>query len=252
MAKATREIENLKSIDGIIQVVDARAIAASSNDEISKLNKPTLTVALKSDLSDVKHSNTDNFIMGTIKDKSLKFTILNKMTDLFGAKINSLKSKGLLKPTFHLIVIGLPNVGKSSLINYLAGSKKVVVENRAGVTRRNKIIKINELFYLYDTPGIMFKKVSDDKQGYILSLLNVIKQSVIPFFEVNNFVYDYLNLYYYEKFNKFFHYDGLNEYVAFRQFVMDKHFLKTSNEADYYIYKTIISDDFIKLNYEKQ
>jgi ribosome biogenesis GTPase A len=92
-----------------------------------------------------------------------------------------LKEKGLLIPQFYILVVGLPNIGKSSLINFITEyNTKTIVQNKAGTTRRNQMVKINDNLFLYDTPGIMVKKIDNDNQGYILALLNLIKKEVIP------------------------------------------------------------------------
>jgi ribosome biogenesis GTPase A len=186
MAKASKEIEETKPLDLIIEIVDARAIKNTRNDELSKnINKPKIIIALKKDLSDIRITENTNIHITCINDNTFKNTILKILNSFFSEKIQKLKSKGLLMPQFYIMVIGLPNVGKSSFINKLTNFQtKVNVQNKPGVTRKKQMIKISDNFFIYDTPGIMIKKIRSNEQGYILSLLNIIKRENIPVEEV--------------------------------------------------------------------
>jgi ribosome biogenesis GTPase A len=186
MAKTLRDIQGAQNLDLIIEVVDARAINISSNPELTKgFSKSKLTIALKSDLADLQSLTIPaNTIIGSIKDKHFKTTIINAIDNIFSQKITKLKSKGLLVPQFYIMVVGLPNVGKSSLINFLASSNKLIVENRPGVTKTRQLVKITPNYFLYDSPGVLVKKINDEIDGYKLALIGTIKKDVLPLNEV--------------------------------------------------------------------
>jgi ribosome biogenesis GTPase A len=185
MARTVRQLKDIKNIDLVLEVVDARAIDTSKNNELTVgINKPKLTIALKSDLADTSSIKNKNILIGSIKNKSFKAQILAAIYDTFKDKLVNLKRKGLLIPQFYILVVGLPNVGKTSLINLLSSGAKLIAENRPGVTKRKQLIKINENFLLYDTPGVMVKNVETEKEGFTLSLINVINKNILPLNEV--------------------------------------------------------------------
>jgi ribosome biogenesis GTPase A len=179
MARTVRDIQEIKLVDLVIELVDARAIKSSSNNELVKqIQKPRITIAVKGDLADVKQGN--DILICSLKDSGTKKKLIEKLYSNFKDKITKYKAKGLLVPQFYILIVGMPNIGKSSLINYLSKGSKLIVENRPGVTKRKQLIKINENFLLYDTPGVMVKKIDDDEDGYRLGLINAISKKVIP------------------------------------------------------------------------
>lgn len=186
MAKTLRDIQGVKNIDMVIEVVDARSINSSSNPELTAgFSKPKLTIALKSDLADTRGVVlASNTIMGSIKDKRFKQKIIDAIYGLMNDKITRLKSKGLLIPQFYILVVGLPNIGKSSLINFLSPNSKLIVENRPGVTRTRQLVKINQNFFMYDTPGVLVKKIENIQDGFKLSLIGAIKKEILPLHEI--------------------------------------------------------------------
>jgi ribosome biogenesis GTPase A len=186
MAKTLRDIQSIKNVDVIIEVVDARAIQTSINKELTKtFNKPKLVVALKSDLSDISDiETTDNLLLGSIKNRKFKNQVIQALDNIFLTKKQQLKSKGLIHPQFYGLVIGLPNVGKSSLINFLGTKTKMVTANLPGVTKNRQLVKINDEYFLYDTAGVLHKRIHNDIDGYKLALIGAIKKEILPLSDV--------------------------------------------------------------------
>jgi ribosome biogenesis GTPase A len=256
MAKGLNKILNAKNIDMFIEIVDARAINVSSNPNLIATKKPILKIALKGDLAETNKNKNTNVMIGTIKNAELRNQIMRKLYSLMGAKIQKAKSLGLLNPTFHVMVVGLPNVGKSSLINFLSASKTLVTKNLPGVTKKNTLKKINKDFFLYDTPGILMKNIERTEDGFRLALIGVIKKQVLPIDEVIEYAFNFYMKNYRDKFAS--HYNvPLDNYLAFLAGVAQKYnFFRTGGKIDMnrtydYIYDEIINGKICNVNYEK-
>ena len=156
--------ENLKAVDGVMLVLDARCPRASLNRKLEKLfaNKKVLYVLNKADLvenADVKRTVNEFVSEGreavavSAMDKKAVDLLYNKIFSLLKEKLDRNKEKGIFKPV-RIMVAGIPNTGKSTIINALCGGKKAITGNKAGVTRGKQWVRIREL-ELLDTPGTM-------------------------------------------------------------------------------------------------
>ena len=165
MTKAMRMMEeNLKAVDGVMLVLDARAPTASINAKLSKLfiNKKVLYVINKCDLIDkadavklIKRFNQEGkeAVCVSAMDKKAIDLLYTKIFSLLKEKLDRNKEKGIFKPV-RIMVAGIPNTGKSTIINALCGGKKTVTGNKAGVTNGKQWVRLREL-ELLDTPGTM-------------------------------------------------------------------------------------------------
>lgn len=192
MAKTKNEIRNtIKYIDIVVEVVDARIPYSSRVKDIKEFtnNKESIIVFSKYDLCD--KTLTDKWKEKYEKEGSKVVTLdlknsnnLKKLVEEIDNKMKNInekrKSKGLLPKKAKVLVVGVPNTGKSTLINKLSGKKKVVVENKPGVTKSLSWIKVNDKIDLQDSPGILVPKIESDLVALNLSSMSNIKENVIP------------------------------------------------------------------------
>lgn len=191
MEKARREIkEKLSLIDIVYEVIDSRMPISSKIKDIDNLikNIPRILIMSKYDMCD--KSETDKFIAHyeqegyiviptSLNDKNDVKVILNKSSELMKKINEDRKKKGMKPRAMRALVIGVPNVGKSTLINKLVGKKKAATGNKPGITKALGWIRINDNLELLDTPGILWPKIESDIEGYHLAGLSSIKEEIV-------------------------------------------------------------------------
>ncbi len=192
--KKTRELiqENLKMVDLVIEVIDSRIPVSSRNPIIDELvkSKQRLIVLNKSDLSDDKanaewekkfRKDGDMVIrMNSNRGDGIKelFRLLEKVQD-------EKNNKKALKKPLRMMIVGVPNVGKSSLINRMTGKKSAKIGDRPGVTRGKQWLSLENNMQLLDTPGILWPKFDDPKVGLNLAFCGSIKDEIIDLTELS-------------------------------------------------------------------
>lgn len=189
MAKANREMEEqLKLVDIVIELRDARMPLASFNPNFDKLfnGKPRLVVLNKADLADekenkkwLKYFKEENTVLVNSTHDNLKNVIVSKVQFILKDKLEKAKAKGIRKKVLRAMVVGVPNVGKSTFINNIVKKKVAKTENRPGVTKSLSWININEDLMLLDTPGVLWPKFEDQDQAKILALLGSLNDDVV-------------------------------------------------------------------------
>ena len=191
MAKTRRLItENLKNVDAIIELLDARIPYSSRNPEIKKLcgNKPTIVLLNKSSLADPsvtrefeKKYTDENTVC--IETDCLSGVGLSRIApairELCADKLSRYEEKGMTGRSLKAMVVGIPNVGKSSLINKICGNKKAKVENRPGVTLDKQWVATNIGIMLLDMPGVLWPKFEDQFVGENLAITGAIKDDIL-------------------------------------------------------------------------
>ena len=201
MAKALREInDRIKVVDIVIEICDARAPLSSINPELFDIikNKPRIMILSKKDLADenitkswLKYFEEKGYIALAMNlNKDNLDVIFNISKVCLKEKIEKDKRRGLKPQPIRALVVGIPNVGKSTFINKLSKRKAANVGNMPGVTKAQQWIKIKNDFELLDTPGVLWPKFENQEIGTKLALIGTIKQDIL---DKSNLAYSLLN-----------------------------------------------------------
>ena len=208
MSKARRQVqENLKFVDFVTVLVDARLPLSRQNPMLTKIvgDKPKLMILNKVDLADpVATKEWQDYFesqgIKTLAINSKEQSTVKKVTDaaksLMADKIARQKERGIQIETLRTMIIGIPNAGKSTLMNRLAGKKIAVVGNKPGVTKGQQWLKTNKDLEILDTPGILWPKFEDEEVALKLALTGAIKDQLLPMDEVTIFGLNYFKEHY--------------------------------------------------------
>ena len=211
MSKARRQVqESIKFVDFVTVLVDARLPLSSQNPMLTKIvgEKPKLLVLNKADLADpVRLKEWQTYFEGqgilTLALNSKEQSAVKKVTDaakrLMADKLARQKERGIRIETLRTMIIGIPNAGKSTLMNRLAGKKIAVVGNTPGVTKGQQWLKSNKDLEILDTPGILWPKFEDETVALKLALTGAIKDNLLPMDEVTIFGLNYFKEHYPEE-----------------------------------------------------
>ena len=192
MNKALNEVETkVKLVDVVIELLDARAPLSSINENLEKLiqNKKKLIVLTKIDLADPEATKEwinffkqkyDSVLTLDLKKSGAENILSKAVINLGKDKWAKEKAKGMKTQPIRAMIIGIPNVGKSSLINRIAKRKAAGVQNKPGFTRGEQWIKVNQDFLLLDTPGILPMSYENQKKAANLALIGSIREDILP------------------------------------------------------------------------
>ena len=208
MAKTKRLIkENINLIDIIYEVIDSRVPYSSKINDLEELisSKPKILIFTKYDLCD--KNETDKFIdayqkkgYSVIKyDLSREIDaskILDLSNEILREKLDNIRQKGINKTTIRALVVGVPNAGKSTLINKIVGRKTAITGNKPGVTKNLNWIRVGKNIELLDSPGILWPKLEQEKEAYNLASTTAIKEDILPKEEIAIYIIKFLHKYY--------------------------------------------------------
>ncbi len=257
MAKAKKEVQSqLSAVDIVLEIRDARIPTASMNpmlDEIIK-NKRHMIVLNKQDLADpqqtkewVKALSGENKLAIALDSKKLgDMKIFRQALKDFTQDIqDKWRNKGILHKSIRVMVIGIPNVGKSTFINQFTKQKKAQVGNKPGVTKGQQWIKIDKDFELLDTPGILWPKFEDQKVGLKLAFIGSIKDEILNTEELACEFIQYMKQEYGGVLNEKYHTDESDDsYQILMGIARSRHCLVRGNELDTEKAAALLLDDF--------
>lgn len=191
MTKPRRKIQaSLKLVDAVAEIIDARIPVSSRNPELHKIieNKPRIILMNKCDMADP--SQTARWVSCYQKEGVLAIPVdcksgrglnqfIPKVRELLKDRIIQWEQKGMVNRTIRVMIVGIPNVGKSSFINRMAKQNRAKVEDRPGVTRGNQWFTIGKAFDLLDTPGVLWPKFDDPNVGEKLAFTGAVKDQIV-------------------------------------------------------------------------
>ncbi len=260
MAKALNQMtDEMKKVDMLIYVLDSRAPFSCLNPKFDALsvNKPVLYVLNKSDLADDVKTEKYKKLLNA-KQNSLCIVLnstlsgANKqiepiMKNLCKDKIKKYNNKGI-KINLRAMVVGVPNSGKSTLINNLCGQKKTLTGDKAGVTRGKQWVLLKNGFEVLDTPGTLWPNLDNQIVAHNLAIIGSIKNEVVDINELAIYLLNYLKLNYKEAINLKYQIkiENLTNLEILEQIAIKKHYLLKGNEIDYDRTCFSIIDDFRK------
>lgn len=265
MAKANKEILNqIGVVDIVIEIRDARIPLASTNPNFNDekfLKKPHLIILNKADLADkeennkwLNYLNKENTLFVNSTSDNLSKIVVNKCKEILKEKLEKAKAKGIKKKVIKAMVIGIPNVGKSTFINNIVNKKAQKVENRPGVTKNVSWININDDLLLLDTPGVLWPKFSDQKQAMWLSIVGSINDDILDKEELTRFAVEEINKLYPNVLKDRYSINDSEDLL--REIGLNKKCLKKNGEVDYLKTSELILNDIRNnklgnLTYEK-
>ena len=191
MTKTRRKIQaSLKLVDAVAEIIDARIPVSSRNPELHKIieNKPRIILMNKCDMA--APSQTARWVSYYQKEGVLAIPVdcksgrglnqfIPKVRELLKDRIIQWEQKGMVNRTIRVMIVGIPNVGKSSFINRMAKQNRAKVEDRPGVTRGNQWFTIGKAFDLLDTPGVLWPKFDDPNVGEKLAFTGAVKDQIV-------------------------------------------------------------------------
>ena len=264
--KKTREsiVNNLKLVDLVIEILDARAPISTKNPDIDNMisNKKKVVVLSKKDLAsedslnkfiDYYKNNNDYVISINATDKTGISSLIKILDIIREENYNKNKSKGIINKNLRIMIVGIPNVGKSTLINQIIGKKSAKTGDTPGITKSQQWLKIKGNIELLDTPGILWPKIEDVSVANKLSFLGSIKDSIL---EIEEIYYEFIqflinNGKHKKLFSEFDIDTNETDFESISEKIATKRGYKKNKEIDYYRLSNAILNEFRSGKYGK-
>lgn len=191
MTKTKRQIQaSLKLVDAVAEIIDARIPVSSRNPDLDSIiqNKPRVVLMNKCDMADpsstqkwINYFKNNGIVAIPIDCKTGRGInkFVSSVNEVLKEKLEKQKAKGLLNPTVRVMIVGIPNVGKSTFINRISKNRKAKAEDKPGVTRGNQWFTINKGFEVLDTPGVLWPKFEDKIVGERLAFTGAVKDQIM-------------------------------------------------------------------------
>ena len=255
MAKTKREIsEKLSLIDVVFEVIDARIPMSSKNKDIDSLvkDKPKVLIMTKIDLCDMEKTNKwkkyyENngyqvIMVDLINNKNVN-EIFNKINPIINSLNEKRKNKGLKERKIRALVLGIPNVGKSTLINRLVGKKATNVGNKPGITKNLQWIRVNDKLELLDTPGILWPRLDNKEVSHNLASMTAIKEEVLDLEDISIYIINTMFKYYPDNIKSRYNISNNDDIVKTLDSIGKKIGAVKNGETDYdKVYTTVLKD----------
>ncbi len=250
--------ENLKMVDVVVEILDARIPVSSKNPEIDNItkNKPKIIVLNKCDLADKEISESwkkwynskgyTSIFVNSIDGTGIK-QLKHKMRDLLKERIERDRQRGRIFRPVKAMIVGIPNVGKSSLINKIAGRGSAATGDKPGVTRGKQWINVSNEIQLLDTPGILWPKFEDRRVGINLAITGAIKDEILDIVELASNLFEILSESYPEHIIKRYKLDSIENKTGFEileEAGKNRGCIASGGEIDMMRISAIVLDEF--------
>lgn len=245
MTKAKREMkEKLNMVDMVIELRDARIPNASKNPMIDELcvHKPRLIILSKKDKADIQATSkwikvlsneTTKVLALDIIHENITGSVVQASRELMQAKLDRMVRRGIRPRALRAMVVGVPNVGKSTFINRISKKKIAQTGDRPGVTRALQWSKVHQDLELLDTPGVLWPKFEDETVGVLLAITGAIRDEILPLEEIAAWAMRYLLEHDADKIIQRYDVDIVEDpYVMFEKIAYKRGFLRGQDEID--------------------
>ena len=246
MAKTRRVIlDTMKQVDIVIELVDARIPTASKNPDISEMigNKAKILILNKSDLADPAENKKwaeyyrslgYTVLLGNSRSKDDRKPVLNAIREAYREKAERDRKRGIVARTARVMILGIPNVGKSTFINNLCGARRAEAQDRPGVTQKKQWVPLAEGIDLLDTPGILWPKLENQSDAALLAITGAIKDTILDLEGLSVILLAMLHRYYPEQLKARYKLTELESkgYDLFLQIGRKRGFVVSGGEVD--------------------